>query len=142
MRRTVAVVVIVLVAAAVGATAALARHQSTAARTAVVPATTGLPGTYAIINVKLGDKVLKVSRHRSKGVQVIGFRIRNIGKKQHNFIIGDWKTNPIAPGQFDDFAVNFDDYGKYLYRCTLNCPKTARGYINVQRGTKAPGYNG
>lgn len=101
------------------------------------PATTGVPGSYVTINVKLGDRILTLSRHSSSGVQVIGFRIRNIGKKTHNFIIGDHATNPIKPGQFDDFAVSFDNYGKYLYRCTLNCAHKLRGYIYVLRATTA-----
>lgn len=102
--------------------------------TSAALATTGIPGTFVIINVRLGDHTLYVSRHSSSGVQVIGFRIRNVGKKPHNFVIGDRATNPIKPGQFDDFAVQFDDFGKYTYRCTLNCSKKLRGVINVKRG--------
>lgn len=130
-RRTVLVVAIAVVAV----TAAFAGSAG-----AVRPETTGVPGSYVTVNVKLGDKVLLVSRHSSTGVQVIGFRIRNIGTKTHNFIIGDHATNPIKPGQFDDFAVSFGDYGKYLYRCTINCAHKLRGYINVKRGTTSGGY--
>jgi hypothetical protein len=96
--------------------------------------TTGTPGTFVTVNVRLGDKTLVLSRHASSGVQVIGFRIRNVGTKKHNFIIGDHATNAIAPGQFDDFAVEFDDFGTYLYRCTLNCAHSERGYLQVKRG--------
>ena len=98
-------------------------------------ATTGVPGTFVTVNVKLGDKTLVLSRHSSSGVQVIGFRIRNVGKKSHNFVIGDHATNAIKPGQFDDFAVSFDDFGKYIYKCTLNCLPSERGVINVKRGS-------
>jgi hypothetical protein len=98
-------------------------------------ATTGVPGTFVTANVRLGDKTLYISRHSSSGVQVIGFRIRNVGKKTHNFIIGDHATNPIKPGQFDDFAVAFDDFGPYVYKCTLNCLPSQRGIINVKRGS-------
>ena len=105
-----------------------------AAAFAAKPATTGIPGTFATINVRITDKGLTLNRHSSSGVQVIGFRIRNDGTKKHNFIVGDYATNAIAPGQFDDFAVVFDDFGKYSYRCSLNCPKTAHGVINVKRG--------
>ena len=98
------------------------------------PATTGIPGTFATINVRITDKGLALNRHSSSGVQVIGFRIRNVGTKKHNFIVGDYATNAIAPGQFDDFAVSFDDFGKYAYRCSLNCPRSARGFITVKRG--------
>jgi hypothetical protein len=121
---------VVLVAVAVLAlTASLA-----GAALALRPATTGIPGTFATINVKLGDKTLILSKHSSSGVQVIGFRIRNVGTVKHNFIIGTHATNAIAPGQFDDFAVAFSDFGKYTYRCTLNCPHTAHGTIDVERG--------
>jgi plastocyanin len=127
-------IALVVAVAAVLVTATLAGSAG-----AVRPETTGVPGSYVTINVKLGDKILTVSRHSSSGVQVIGFRIRNIGKKAHNFIIGDHATNRIAPGQFDDFAVSFNDFGKYLYRCTLNCAHSLRGYINVQRGNFGTG---
>jgi hypothetical protein len=125
-RRVVLVACTAVLAAAVLAGAGLARERSAA--------TTGIPGTFAIINVKLGDKTLILSKHSSSGVQVIGFRIRNVGTVKHNFIIGTHATNAIAPGQFDDFAVAFDDFGKYTYRCTLNCPATSHGVIDVERG--------
>ena len=97
------IVVFAVVAAAVLSAVALADR----------PATTGIPGTFATINVRISDKRLVLNRHASSGVQVIGFRIRNVGTKKHNFIVGDYATNAIAPGQFDDFAVSFDDFGKY-----------------------------
>ncbi len=118
------IVVFAVVAAAVLSAVALADR----------PATTGIPGTFATINVRISDKGLILNRHASSGVQVIGFRIRNVGKKKHNFIVGDYATNAIAPGQFDDFAVSFDDFGKYEYRCSLNCPRSAHGFITVKRG--------
>jgi hypothetical protein len=129
-RRTLLVVAIATVASA----AAFAGSAG-----AVRPETTGVPGTFVTINVRLGDNSLILSRHSSSGVQVIGFRIRNVGKKVHNFIIGDHATNRIKPGQFDDFAVSFNDFGKYLYRCTINCAHKLRGYINVQRGNYGTG---
>jgi len=98
------------------------------------PQTTGVPGTFATINVRITDTQLILDKHGSTGVQVIGFHIRNVGKKAHNFIIGDYATNAIRPGQFDDFAVRFADFGRYLYRCTLKCLHSQRGYINVKRG--------
>jgi hypothetical protein len=116
------------------AVAAIAAAVLSAVALADRPATTGVPGTFATINVRITDRGLTLNRHSSSGVQVIGFRIHNVGKKKHNFRVGDYATNAIAPGQFDDFAVSFNDFGKYLYRCTLNCPRSARGYINVQRG--------
>jgi hypothetical protein len=123
-RRGLIAVVAVVVVAAVSAGAAFAFR----------PSTTGIPGTYQTINVKITDKGLTLSKHSSTGVQVIGFRIRNKGTKPHNFVIGTYSTNAIAPGQFDDFAVQFDVFRKYTYRCTLNCPKSAKGIVNVQRG--------
>jgi hypothetical protein len=116
------------------AVAAISAAVLSAVALADRPATTGVPGTFATINVRITDSGLTLNRHSSSGVQVIGFRIHNVGKKKHNFRVGDYATNAIAPGQFDDFAVSFNDFGKYLYRCTLNCPRSARGYINVQRG--------
>jgi plastocyanin len=97
-------------------------------------ATTGVPGTFATINVKIYDSKLVLSKHSSSGVQVIGFRIHNLGKKKHNFVVGMQSTRPIAPGQYDDFAVQFDVFGKYHYKCTLNCLKSMRGVIDVKRG--------
>jgi hypothetical protein len=123
-RRGLIAAIAVLVVAAVSAGAAFAFR----------PATTGIPGTYQTINVQLNDKGLILNKHSSTGVQVIGFRIRNKGTKPHNFVIGDYSTNAIAPGQFDDFAVQFDVFRKYVARCTLNCPKTAHTTVNVQRG--------
>jgi plastocyanin len=117
--------------------AASAVVAGTALATRLHGNTTGVPGTYVTINVRLGDKTLVVSRHASTGVSVIGFRIKNVGTKKHNFIIGDRATNAIAPGQLDDFAVEFDDFGTYLYRCTLNCAHSERGYIKVKRGNFA-----
>jgi hypothetical protein len=118
------IVAVAVIAAAVLSAVALADR----------PATTGIPGTFATINVRITDKALILNRHGSSGVQVIGFRIHNVGTKKHNFIIGDHATNAIAPGQFDDFAVSFADFGKYQYRCTLNCPRSAHGIITVKRG--------
>jgi plastocyanin len=120
----------VLIAIAAVAAAVVVSVAAAAQR----PATTGIPGTFITINVRLGDKTLYVSRHSSSGVQVIGFRIRNVGKLKHNFIIGDHATNAIAPGQFDDFAVEFSDFGPYVYKCTLHCAPSLRGIINVKRG--------
>lgn len=124
-RKALVAVVAVIAVAAVSAGAALAFR----------PATTGIPGTYQVINVKLTDKGPLLDKHSSTGVQVIGFRIRNTGTKSHNFIIGAYATNAIKPGQFDDFGVQFDVFKKYAYRCTLNCPKSAHGTITVKRGT-------
>lgn len=123
-----------LVLVPIAALAAAAAFAGAGSAVTSRPATTGVPGTFVTINVKLGDKTLLLSRHASSGVQVIGFRIRNVGKKTHNFIIGDHATNPIKPGQFDDFAVSFNDFGKYHYRCTINCTKTQSGYVTVKRG--------
>jgi hypothetical protein len=123
-RRGLIAVIAVVVVAAVSAGAAFALR----------PSTTGIPGTYQTINVKITDKNLVLNKHSSIGVQVIGFRIRNTGTKPHNFVIGDYSTNAIKPGQFDDFAVQFDVFRKYTYRCTLNCLKSAHGIVNVQRG--------
>jgi plastocyanin len=116
------------------AVAAISAAVLSAVALADRPATTGVPGTFATINVRITDTGLTLNRHSSTGVQVIGFRIHNVGKKKHNFIVGDFATKAIAPGQFDDFAVSFGDFGKYLYRCTLNCPHSARGIITVNRG--------
>jgi len=121
-------IVIALAAAAVAAAAVAG------AALALRPTTTGVPGTFVTINVKLSEKGVTLSRHSSSGVQVIGFRIRNVGTKPHNFIIGDRATNAIKPGQFDDFAVQFDVFKTYTYRCTLNCPKSAHGTIKVLQG--------
>jgi hypothetical protein len=123
--RNVLVIFVAVIAAAAAFSGSAGAHH---------PQTTGVPGTFATINVKIGDKVLLLSKHGSSGVQVIGFRIRNIGKKTHNFIVGTYATNPIRPGQFDDFAVSFPNFGKYSYRCTLNCLHSQRGFITVKRG--------
>lgn len=123
-RKGLVAVVAVVVIAAMSAGAALAFR----------PATTGIPGTFAVINVKLTDKGPILNKHSSTGVQVIGFRLRNTGTKSHNFVVGDFKTNALKPGQFYDFGVQFDVFRKYTYRCTLNCPKSAHGTINVKRG--------
>jgi hypothetical protein len=122
-------VIAALVVAGVTAGAALAFRSH-----AVGPDTTGIPGTFQVINVKLTDKGPILNKHSSTGVQVIGFRLRNTGTKSHNFVIGDYKTNAIKPGQFYDFGVQFDVFRKYTYRCTLHCPKSAHGTINVKRG--------
>lgn len=99
------------------------------------PATSGAAGEASeTINVKLGDKTLILSKHSSSGVQVIQFRIRNVGTVKHNFIVGTKATSAIAPGQFEDVAVTFHDFGKHLYGCTLNCPATSHGVIDVERG--------
>jgi plastocyanin len=126
--------ILLAAAALVALSAALAGAAVARQSSSVSPETTGIPGTFAIINVKLSEKGVTVSRHSSSSVQVIGFRIRNLGKKSHNFIIGTHATNAIKPGQFDDFAVAFNDFGSYSYKCTLNCPKSAHGTILVKRG--------
>jgi len=117
------VAAVALVAAAgVGASSAASR-----------PATTGAPGTFAIVKVTVSDTMLKLNRKSSRGVSVVSFKIKNIGKKPHVFLIGTSKSQVLKRGQTQDMPVNFADFGKYKYRVTLNGTKTMRGLFSVSR---------
>lgn len=119
---------------AVAATAALgAAVAGGAVAAADRPATTGLPGTYAVVNVRVGDAQVTLSRTSSHGVNVVAFVIRNTGRKAHQFKIGDTKSAVLRPGQLQDLPINFDDFGKYRYSVTLNGTKSTHGVFSVNR---------
>lgn len=117
-----------------GAAAALvAAAAGGAAVAADAPATTGLPGTYAVVNVTVRDASVRLSKKSSHGVNVVAFVVRNAGKKPHVFAIGDMKSQVLKHGQTQDMPVNFDDFGKYKYRITLNGTKKMHGVFTVGR---------
>jgi len=123
-KPTLSVAAVALVAAAgVGVSSAAANR----------PATTGLPGTYAVVNVTISDTALKLNRKSSRGVNVVAFKIKNTGKKSHAFRIGDTKSQVLKRGQTQDLPVNFNDFGKYTYRVTLHATKTMHGVFTVGR---------
>lgn len=119
-----------LSAAAVALCAAVGVGGSAAA---TAPATTGLPGTYAVVKVTISDSAVKLNRKSSRGVNVVAFVIRNTGKKSHAFRIGDTKSQVLKHGQTQDLPVNFDDFGKYTYRVTLHATKKMHGVFTVGR---------
>lgn len=113
-----------LVAAVAGGTGASAANR---------PATTGLPGTYVVVNVKIADAKITLNRKSSHGVNVVAFVIKNTGRKAHQFKIGDTKSQVLRPGQMQDLPINFDDFGKYRYSVSLNGTKSTHGVFSVNR---------
>ena len=57
------------------------------------------------------------------------FRIRNQGKKPHNFVLLGKKTQPIRPGGEASFALVFLSRGAFPYQSTLD--KGKKGFDGV-----------
>jgi hypothetical protein len=130
MRATFSLTKPALAVAAVALGAAVAGGSVSAADR---PATTGLPGTYAVVHVTVHDKRVTLSKKLSHGVNVVAFVVHNAGKKPHVFTIGDVKTEVLKHGKTQDVPVNFEDFGRYKYKITLNGTKSMHGVFSVLR---------
>jgi plastocyanin len=94
-------------------------------------ATTGVDPLQKI-SVRITDARIIVSPKRVERGVTVWFRVVNKGKKKHNFVVSGLKTKPLGPGQVDHIVLSFDDRGRYLYRCTLNCDaRVMRGRVAV-----------
>lgn len=95
-------------------------------------ATTG-PNPYAIVNVRLTDQRITLSKQRVHDVTYVDFLVRNAGKLQHNFRIGGLASKSVRPGQTVHLIVAFPAYGAYRYSCSLKCKRTMSGSFQVDR---------
>jgi plastocyanin len=120
-------------ALAVATAALLGAAAATGAGAAERPATTGLPGTYAVVQVTVTDSGVTLSRKASHGVNVVAFVIHNRGSKTHDFRIGDAKSQVLRHGQTQDLPVNFEDFGVYRYRVTVHGTTKMHGSFRVLR---------
>jgi hypothetical protein len=99
--------------------------------------TTG-PDPYVILNVTVTDSRIVITSADAKdrhplvqSVEVIAFRIRDRGKRTHNFVIGGRKSPLVKPGQLVHMIVAFPAEGEYLFTCTVNCKRTMRGHLRI-----------
>ena len=118
--RSAAAVVVCTVGVLLGAFAGTAR------------ATTG-PAPYAIVNVRVTDQRITLSKVGVHDVTYVDFLVRNAGKVPHNFGIGGLASKSVKPGQTVHLIVSFPVYGKYRYSCTLKCTRKMRGSFQVDR---------
>jgi hypothetical protein len=96
-------------------------------------ATTGAPGTYAVVAVRMGDGTLRLSRRISHGVNIVAFIVRNDGRRNHQFQVGKTRSGVLRPGQVQDVQIQFDVYGRYRYRITVNGSPKTRGVFTIAR---------
>jgi hypothetical protein len=95
-------------------------------------ATTG-PAPYAVVNVRLTDKQITLSKPGVHDVTYVDFLVRNVGKLPHDFRIGGLATKSVKSGQLVHFIVSFPVYGKYHYSCKLKCTPKMGGSFQVDR---------
>jgi plastocyanin len=95
-------------------------------------ATTG-PAPYAIVNVRLTDQRITLSKAGVHDVTYVDFIVRNVGKLSHNFRIGGLASKSARPGQTVHLVVAFPAYGTYRYSCSLKCTRTMSGSFQVDR---------
>ena len=114
-------------AAVLAAASALA-----AAVTGSALATTG-PDPYAIVNVRVTDQRITLSKASVHDVTYVDFLVRNAGKVPHNFRIGGQASKPVKAGQTVHLVVAFPLYGKYRYSCSLKCTSRMSGSFQVDR---------
>ena len=93
-------------------------------------ATTG-PDPYTIVNVKLVDGRIVLSKLRATHVTFVDFVVHNAGKQPHNFTIGGYKTHPLRPGQTQHLYVGFPVSGKYKFLATLNATSKMTGWFHI-----------
>jgi hypothetical protein len=93
-------------------------------------ATTG-PDPYTIVQVKLVDGRIVLSKFRAAHVTFVDFIVHNAGKQPHNFTIGGYKTHPLRPGQTQHLYVGFPVSGKYKFLSTLNATAKMTGWFHV-----------
>ena len=92
--RSAAAVVVCTVGVLLGAFAGTAR------------ATTG-PAPYAIVNVRVTDQRITLSKMGVHDVTYVDFLVRNAGKVPHNFGIGGLASRTVRPGQTVHLIVSF-----------------------------------
>ena len=93
-------------------------------------ATTG-PDPYAVVNVKLVDGGIVLSKLKATHVTFVDFIVHNAGKQPHNFTIGGYKTRPLRPGQTQHLYVGFPVSGKYKFVSTLNATAKMIGWFHI-----------
>ena len=95
-------------------------------------ATTG-PNPYAIVNVRLTDQRITLSKQGVHDVTYVDFLIRNVGTVPHNSRIGVLGSKAVRPGQLVHLIVAFPVYGSYRYRSSLNCTRKMIGSYQLDR---------
>jgi hypothetical protein len=96
------------------------------------PATTG-PGTIVIVNVTISDTSVKLSRTSFTQVAGIAFRLKNVGKKVHDFEVGG-QARRVAPAHVEHMLVSFTERGYYRYQVHVNGTRAMRGLLHVAEG--------
>ena len=101
------------VATAIAAASAMAADRHTAA----VRAQRGA-ALLAHVNVTASEyKFVLSAKSAKRGVVV--FRVTNVGKEQHNFMIKRRKTKTLSHGQASTVRVTFLSKGTYQYESTV-----------------------
>ena len=95
-------------------------------------ATTG-PDPYAVVNVRLTDRQITLSKLSVHDVTYVDFLVRNVGKLPHDFRIGGLASKSVKSGQTVHLVVAFPAYGKYRYSCKLKCTIKMSGSFQVDR---------
>ena len=106
---------VVIVAIAASGASALASGPQTAERAALL----------VHVNVTASDTNCVVSK-KTAGRGVVVFKVTNVGKVGHAFVINRRKTRVLSHGKSATLRVTFLRKGHYPYKCTTNGKATAR----------------
>ena len=108
---------LVVLAAVTAAVAAVVTSAYAAVRPAQAQAVHGKT-LVASVNVAASEFKFVLSK-KSAGRGVVIFKVKNVGKLQHDFKINGRKTKLLSPGKSDTLRVTFLRKGAYPYSCTV-----------------------
>lgn len=108
----------------------LALAGSAVARTSTTSTTE--PGVLYPVKVTITDLAITVAQVRYPRGAIIQYRIRNLGKKPHAFIVGAVaRSRRVEPGGKALLLVSFDTRGRFPFFSPLKADKNVAG----MRGT-------
>jgi uncharacterized cupredoxin-like copper-binding protein len=101
----------------IGMLAAVAFGSAVAAAPAAREASHGRT-LLVTVNVSATEFKFVLSK-KSAGRGLVTFKVKNVGKLQHDFKISGRKTKLLSPGQSDTLRVTFLRKGTYPFTCTV-----------------------
>jgi len=110
MKRTLFVIAVAAVAVPVASA-----HVTSAA---VKPQSAQSAALLEKVNVAASEFKFVLSKKTARRGVVV-FKVKNVGKIQHDFQIKGRKTKLLAPGQSETLRVTFLRKGSYPYKCTV-----------------------
>jgi len=99
--------------------------------TGVAYATTG-PAPHTLVNVRISDTSIRLSKNKVRNVTFVDFYLHNVGKLRHNMRIGRETSVAVRPGQRVHFYVGFPVYGWYPYKVTLHGKPQMKGRFHIE----------